>query len=77
MDPHNLTAAFGIWAAVVGLVGAALVYELSRLRNELKSIAEKLNRSVVEFEHRLTAVESCILRCPAYNEHHSSKDLRK
>jgi hypothetical protein len=71
MDPNNLTAAFGVWAAVVGLVGAALVYELSRLRNEIKAIAERLNNSVVEFEHRLTAVESCILRCPAYHGHNT------
>ncbi len=67
MNPDNLAVAFSVWAAIVGLVGAALVWELSRLRSEIKAIADRLNNSVVEFEHRLTAVESDIRRCPSFS----------
>lgn len=62
MDANNLANAFSVWAAVVGLVGFGIVFELSRLRTELKNMAERLNQVVVEFEHRLTAVESAVNR---------------
>jgi hypothetical protein len=63
MEPTSLSHAFGIWAAVVALVGGGIVFELSRLRTELKGMADRLNEIVIEFEHRLTAVESDIRRC--------------
>lgn len=63
MDPSHLVTAFTVWAAVVALVGGSIVWELSRLRGELKEMASRLNAIVIEFEHRLTAVESDMLRC--------------
>lgn len=63
MEINSLSAAFTVWAAVVALVGGGIVFELSRLRSELKEMAGRLNEIVVEFEHRLTAVESDIRRC--------------
>lgn len=65
MNPHDLSVAFSIWAAVVGLVGAAITVELYRLRGDLKEMSKTLNALAVDFEHRLTKVESDILRCPA------------
>lgn len=62
MEPNSLAHAFSVWAAVVGLVGAGIVWELSRLRTELRNMGDRLNQVVVEFEHRLTAVESAINR---------------
>lgn len=58
MEPNNLAAAFGIWAAVVGLVGGGIVYELSRLRKQMDVLAQRLSELTVRFEHRLTRVET-------------------
>lgn len=62
MDPNNLAQAFAVWAAVVGLVGAALVFELSHLRGEVLALTAILNGHIVETEHRLTTVEADVRR---------------
>lgn len=58
MDPQNLSAAFTAWAAVVGMIGIAIVWELSRLRSEIKTMAALLNAHQLETQGRLTAVET-------------------
>jgi hypothetical protein len=58
MDPRELTTAFAVWAAVVGMIGMAIVYELSRLRQEVRGMANLLNRHQIETQGRLTAVET-------------------
>ena len=58
MEPHDLSVAFTIWAAVVALVGGGIVWELSRLRNQMMNLTDKLAELTVNFEHRLTRVET-------------------
>lgn len=58
MDDFALTTAFAVWAAVVGMIGAAIVWELARLRVEVRSMAENLNTHTVATEHRVTAIET-------------------
>jgi len=58
LEPANLGQAFGVWAAVVGLVGACVVYELARVRGELKEMSEQLNTYIVGMERRVTAIET-------------------
>lgn len=57
MTPE-LPVAFGVWAAVVGMIGVAIVWELSRLRNELKDMSGKLNHYIVSMERRVTHIET-------------------
>jgi hypothetical protein len=63
MEPLSLTVAFSIWAAVVAMVGGGIVFELSRLRMDVRQIAERLNSLALDHEHRLTAIESDMRRC--------------
>lgn len=58
MDPGSLSQAFAVWAAIVGLVGASIVYELARVRAELNSMTRNLNKYVVTMERRVTAIET-------------------
>lgn len=58
MDPHDLSVAFTVWAAVVALVGGAIVYELARLRGQFSDLSKQMNRLTIHFEHRLTRVET-------------------
>ena len=58
MDPPNLSIAFAVWAAVVGMIGLAIVWELSRLRAEIRHMANLLNLHQLETQGRLTAVET-------------------
>ena len=58
MDPQNLTVAFAVWAAVVGMIGMAIVWELARLRGEVHSMTNLLNEHMMETQGRLTAVET-------------------
>ena len=58
MDPSNFSYAFGVWAAVVGIIGASIVWELTRLRGDLKELAENLNQYVLHMERRVTHIES-------------------
>lgn len=57
MSPE-LPVAFGVWAAVVGMIGIAIVWELSRLRGELKEMSGKLNHYIVHMERRVTHIET-------------------
>ena len=58
MEPTNLSTAFTVWAAIVGLVGVAIVYELARLRNEVNLVSLKLTEAILSQERRLTAIET-------------------
>ena len=54
----DFNTAFAVWAGVVGMVGLAIVWELSRLRNELKDISHQLNSYIVSMERRVTHIET-------------------
>jgi len=58
MNPDDLSVAFAVWAAVVGMIGVAIVYELARLRGEIRVMAGMLNTHQIETQGRLTAVET-------------------
>ena len=58
MEPNDLATAFAVWAAVVGMIGVAIVWELSRLRAEIKTMGTMLNLHQLETQGRLTAVET-------------------
>ena len=58
MNFINLPVAFAVWAAVVGLIGAAIVWELSRLRNEVRTLTDNLNAYIVSMERRVTYLEA-------------------
>lgn len=58
MDPHNLTMAFTVWAAVVALMGGAMVIEMRGLRNEVSAMRKALNDHIVDTTERLTALEA-------------------
>jgi len=58
MEPNDLTIAFSVWAAVVGLIGVAIVYELTRLRNEMRQISDQLNNYIVSMERRVSTIEA-------------------
>lgn len=58
MAPHDFGVAFTVWAAVVALVGGAIVYELARLRVQFTELSTQMNKLTVHFEHRLTRVET-------------------
>jgi hypothetical protein len=58
MEPATLSIAFAVWAAVVGMIGVAIVWELSRLRAELKAMTVQLNSYIIGMERRVTHIES-------------------
>jgi len=58
VDAHQVGEAFTVWAAVVGMIGIAIVWELARLRAELRAMSTALSQHIVQTEHRLTVVES-------------------
>lgn len=58
MEPQNLTVAFAVWAAVVGMIGAAIVWELARLRAEVRAMSTLLSKHQMVTQGRLTAVET-------------------
>lgn len=58
MEPATLTAAFTIWAAVVGMIGIAIVWELSKMRLEIKELRADFNKLTIGTERRVTHIES-------------------
>jgi hypothetical protein len=54
---------FPVWQAVVGMIGIAIVWELSRLRKDVKEISKQLNDLAIHMEHRVATLE-------AYGNHH-------
>lgn len=60
MDPTSLSIAFTIWAAVVGLIGATIAWELISLRRDVKTLGARLEQLALNHEHRLTHVETHI-----------------
>ena len=51
MDPHDLSTAFSVWAAVVAIAGGWIALELHTMR-------KRLDRFMYSFHGRLTAVET-------------------
>lgn len=58
MDPDQLSTAFAVWAAVVAMVGAAMVYQLAQLRAEVKDLRTDLHAYVLQMERRVTHIET-------------------
>jgi hypothetical protein len=58
MEPATLTTAFSVWAAVVGMIGIAIVWELSKLRVELKNMSGLLHDHILQTERRQTHTET-------------------
>jgi hypothetical protein len=54
----GINSAFAIWAAVVGMIGAAIVWQLSRLRLEVNAMTVKLNDYILSMERRVTHIET-------------------
>lgn len=54
----DLPAAFTIWAAIVGLIGIAIVWELTRLRSDLHELTDNINKYILSMERRVTHIES-------------------
>jgi hypothetical protein len=50
----DLPTAFAIWAAVVALIGAAIVWELSRLRQEFKEMRTDFHSELKELRTMFT-----------------------
>lgn len=57
MDSPELSTAFAVWASVVLLVGGAIVWELSRLRNDVRAMSSALNNHILHTERRVTHIE--------------------
>ena len=62
LEPHVdigvLTLAFAVWAAVVALLGSAVVYELIQLRNGVTGMSKALNAHILHSERRQTHTET-------------------
>jgi hypothetical protein len=54
----DLPTAFSVWAGIVGLIGIAIVWELTRLRNDLRELTGNLNKYILSMERRVTHIES-------------------
>jgi CRP-like cAMP-binding protein len=67
MEAASVTTAFAVWAAVVGMIGGAIVWELARLRNEVRSMAQLLQRHQLHTEARLTAGETHLSMRDGFN----------
>lgn len=64
--------AFGVWAAVVGMIGVAIVWELSRLRSEVRNMLDQLNEHMMDTEHRMTALEAFLQQNSTFNPKRNS-----
>ena len=58
MEPTTLSTAFAVWAAVVGMIGIAIVWELSKLRTEIKLMSTLLHDHILQTERRQTHTET-------------------
>ena len=58
MDPTNLTIAFTVWAAVVAIVGGAIVWELAKLRGDVQFLRNIVTHIQIEIQGRITAIET-------------------
>lgn len=58
MQPQDFATAFTVWAAIVGLIGAGIVWELFGLRTDVREIKDSLSEYMIEVQGRLTAVET-------------------
>lgn len=57
-DASSITTAFTVWAAIVALIGAAIVYELFQLRREVREMSTNLTRHILHSERRQTHTET-------------------
>lgn len=57
-ESSGLPVAFAVYAAVVAMIGAAIVWELARLRAEVRVMARLLNLHQIETAGRLAALEA-------------------
>lgn len=57
MEP-TLSTAFTIWASVVALTGAAIVYQLLQMRGDIKEMSHNLTKHILHTERRQTHVET-------------------
>ena len=67
MEDAHLSTAFAVWAGVVGMIGIAIVWELSRLRGEIKDMSQNLAQHTVRTEHRVTAIETHLSARDGFN----------
>lgn len=58
MEPATLSTAFTVWAAVVGMIGFAIVWELSKMRTELRTMSKLLYDHILQTERRQTHTET-------------------
>lgn len=58
MDSIHITTSFAVWSAIVGMIGIAIVWELSRLRADAKEVAMRLNKYIITMERRMTHIEA-------------------
>jgi len=54
----SLSTAFAVWAAVVALIGTAIVWELSRLRKDVQLMSNLLHEHILHTERRQTHTET-------------------
>jgi hypothetical protein len=68
--------AFAAWGAIVGMVGIAIVWELSRMRSDLKEITARVNQYVLQMERRVTHIEAHLRMADRkfIPSHHSDSD---
>jgi hypothetical protein len=69
ISPDSLSTAFTVWAAVVALIGALIIFELARARLELKNMSEQMHQYVVSMERRVSTIETFL----RLTEHHAFK----
>jgi hypothetical protein len=58
VEPATLSTAFAVWAAVVGMIGLAIVWELSKMRGEIKGMSMLLHDHILQSERRQTHTET-------------------
>jgi hypothetical protein len=58
MEPATLSTAFAVWAAVVGMIGLAIVWELSKMRTEIKVMSQLLHDHILQTERRQIHTET-------------------
>lgn len=75
-NPANLSTAFTVWAAIVGIIGALVVYELARMRAEIKMMGSQLNTYIVGMERRVTAIETHLAMRDNFRVHRNEQESR-
>jgi hypothetical protein len=58
VEPATLSTAFAVWAAVVGMIGIAIVTELSKMRGDIKGMSRLIHDHILQTERRQTHTET-------------------